>query len=135
MIELFHSTRTASYTLSRLTEADRTAVLLHLADATEAHIEQLLAANADDLSRMSEDNPLYDRLQLTPQRLHDIAAALRNVAHLDNPLGEVFDQKTLPNGLLLRKQRVASLEWCTRHVPMSASMSSRSVSRLAMPAY
>ena len=107
MIDTFHSTRTASYTLSRLTEADRTAVLLHLADATEAHIEQLLAANADDLSRMSEDNPLYDRLQLTPQRLHDIAAALRNVAHLDNPLGEVFDQKTLPNGLLLRKQRVA----------------------------
>lgn len=107
MIDTFHSTRTASFTLSRLTEADRTAVLLHLADATEVHIEQLLAANADDLSRMSEDNPLYDRLQLTPQRLHDIAAALRNVAHLANPLGEVFDQKTLPNGLLLRKQRVA----------------------------
>ena len=106
MIDIFHSTRTASFTLSRLTEADRTAVLLHLADATEAHIEQLLAANADDLSRMSEDNPLYDRLQLTPQRLHDIAAALRNVVHLDNPLGEVFDQKTLPNGLLLRNRRL-----------------------------
>ncbi len=107
MTELFKTVRLASYTLSRLTETDRTSLLLALADATEAHIPQLLAANADDLSRMSPDNPLYDRLQLTDQRLRDIATALRNVAHLPNPLGEVFDAKTLPNGLRLRKQRVA----------------------------
>ncbi|WP_308264749.1 glutamate-5-semialdehyde dehydrogenase [Prevotella sp.] len=98
--------RCASYTLNRLSETDRTSLLLDLADATEAHISDLLAANANDLSRMDKDNPLYDRLQLTPQRLHDIASALRNVAHLDNPLGEVFDAKTLPNNLRLRKQRV-----------------------------
>lgn len=107
MNEILHSVRTSSYTLSRLTEADRTSVLLDLADTTEANIPQLLAANADDLSRMSEDNPLYDRLQLTEARLHDIATALRSVARLHNPLGEVFDTKTLPNGLRLRKQRVA----------------------------
>lgn len=107
MNEIFESVRRASYSLSRLTENERTDVLLALADATEAHIPQLLAANADDLCRMSKDNPLYDRLQLTETRLHDIATALRNVAHLYNPLGEVFDAKTLPNGLRLRKQRVA----------------------------
>lgn len=98
--------RCASYTLNRLSETDRTSLLLDLADATEAHISDLLAANANDLSRMDKDTPLYDRLQLTPQRLQDIASALRNVAHLDNPLGEVFDAKTLPNNLRLRKQRV-----------------------------
>lgn len=98
--------RCASYTLNRLSETDRTSLLLDLADATEAHISDLLVANANDLSRMDKDNPLYDRLQLTPQRLQDIASALRNVAHLDNPLGEVFDAKTLPNNLRLRKQRV-----------------------------
>lgn len=98
--------RCASYTLNRLGETDPTSLLLDLADATEAHISDLLVANANDLSRMDKDNPLYDRLQLTPQRLHDIASALRNVAHLDNPLGEVFDTKTLPNNLRLRKQRV-----------------------------
>lgn len=98
--------RCASYTLNRLSETDRTSLLLDLADATEAHISDLLVANANDLSRMDKDNPLYDRLQLTPQRLHDIAYALRNVAHLDNPLDEVFDAKTLPNNLRLRKQRV-----------------------------
>ena len=98
--------RCASYTLNRLSETDRTSLLLDLADATEAHISDLLVANANDLSRMDKDNPLYDRLQLTLQRLQDIASALRNVAHLDNPLGEVFDAKTLPNNLRLRKQRV-----------------------------
>ena len=107
MNEIFATVRQASYTLARLTEADRTAVLLDLADQTEAHIPQILDANAIDLSRMAKDNPLYDRLQLTRQRLHDIATALRNVAHLPNPLGEVFDTRTLPNGLRLRKQRTA----------------------------
>lgn len=106
MTELFQSVRSASYALARLSEADRTAVLLDLADATEARIPQLIAANADDLSRMPADNPLYDRLQLTDRRLRDIAASLRDVARLGNPLGEVFDSRVLPNGLLLRKQRV-----------------------------
>lgn len=100
------SVRNASYTLSCLTEADRTSILLALADATEAHVQQLLAANAVDLDRMEQDNPLYDRLQLTGQRLRDIAVALRNVAHLPNPLGMVFGERTLSNGLRLRKQRV-----------------------------
>lgn len=54
MNEIFESVRRASYSLSRLTENERTDVLLALADATEAHIPQLLAANADDLSRMSK---------------------------------------------------------------------------------
>lgn len=46
-------------------------------------------------------NPLYDRLQLTPKRLDDIAADMRNVASLPSPLGHVTKQKTLPNGLRL----------------------------------
>ena len=106
MTELFQSVRLASYSLPRLTETDRTNLLLDLADAAEAHIPQLLTANAGDLERMSRDNPLYDRLQLTDQRLRDIATALRNVARLPNPLGEVFDARVLSNGLRLRKQRV-----------------------------
>lgn len=100
------ASRSASYTLPCLSETDRTGVLLALADAVEASMPQLLAANAADLSRMAEDSPLYDRLLLTEQRLRDIAAAMRHVAWLPNPLGEVFDTRTLPNGLRLRKQRV-----------------------------
>ena len=50
--------RCASYTLNRLSETDRTSLLLDLADATEAHISDLLVANANDLSRMDKDNPL-----------------------------------------------------------------------------
>lgn len=134
MNDIFAKVRCASYTLNRLSETDRTSLLLDLADATEAHIPDLLAANANDLSRMDKDNPLYDRLQLTPQRLHDIASALRNVAHLDNPLGEVFDAKTLPNNLRLRKQGCL-MEWWVlymRRDPMSASTSLPYVSRQAM---
>lgn len=100
------ASRAAYYTLSRLSESERAGVLLALADAVEASIPQLLAANADDLGRMPADSPLYDRLQLTPPRLRDIAAAMRRVAELPNPLGEVFDCRTLPNGLFLRKRRV-----------------------------
>lgn len=103
---LLSASRAASYTLPHLSESVRTSVLLALADAIEANVPQLLAANADDLSRMSPDSPLYDRLQLTVQRLRDIAAAMRHVARLTNPLGEVFDVRTQPNGLHLRKQRV-----------------------------
>ena len=60
MNNIFAKVRSASYTLTRLAETDRTSLLLDLADATEAHIPDLLVANADDLSRMDKDNPLYD---------------------------------------------------------------------------
>lgn len=107
LLPLLSSCRSASYTLQRLSEQDRTDVLLSLADAIDANVGRLLAANACDLERMSTDSPLYDRLQLTEARLRDIASAMRKVAALPNPLGEVFDVRTLPNGLFLRKQRVA----------------------------
>ena len=50
---------------------------------------------------MSKDNPLYDRLQLTENRLDGIASDMRNVATLPSPLGHITKQKTLPNGLRL----------------------------------
>ncbi len=55
---------------------------------------------------MSESDPKYDRLELTPQRLDDIANDLRNVAALLSPVGEVLEEKQLENGLQLSKLRV-----------------------------
>ena len=55
---------------------------------------------------MDKSNPLYDRLQLTPARLADIASDMRHVAALPSPLGRVLKDKTLENGLRLRRVSV-----------------------------
>ncbi|MBP5712852.1 MAG: glutamate-5-semialdehyde dehydrogenase, partial [Prevotella sp.] len=64
---------------------------------------RLLQANANDLSRMEKTNPLYDRLMLTEKRLEDIANDMRNVAKLPTPLGHITKERTLANGLFLRR--------------------------------
>ena len=90
----------------KLTDAQRSDILLDLADATEARTSDLLAANALDLSRMDQADPRYDRLQLTAARLHDIARDLRQVASLPSPVGRVLKHTTLPNGLELSRVSV-----------------------------
>lgn len=82
-------------------------VLLDLADRAEANIANLLSANILDLNRMPKDDPRYDRLMLTEDRIKGIAADLRQVATLDSPIGEVLEERTMPNGLNIKKVRVA----------------------------
>ncbi len=81
-------------------------VLLDVADAAEASTAELLAANQKDLDKMDSSNPLYDRLQLTEKRIKDIASDMRKVASLDSPLNKVLEERTLPNGLQLKKLSV-----------------------------
>ena len=100
---IFENVKKASKTLAALSDDERNAVLRAVADSIIAHEDELLAANADDLSRMEQSNPLYDRLQLTSQRLADIASDMRNVATLPSPLGHITKENTLPNGLRLRR--------------------------------
>lgn len=102
----FISAKQASHSLQLLTDAQRNTVLQAVADAIVAHTGDLLAANAEDLSRMDKANPMYDRLQLTAGRLQDIAADMRHVATLPSPLGRTLKDKTLPNGLHLRRVSV-----------------------------
>ena len=101
MNQQFLKTKQASKSLALLSDPQRNEILLAVADAIVSQQERILQANAQDLARMATDNPLYDRLQLTPQRLEGIAADMRNVATLPSPLGHVTKQKTLPNGLRL----------------------------------
>lgn len=86
--------------------ADIDAVLLALADALVDRQSELLDANAADLERMDSGDARYDRLLLTPQRISDIAAGIRNVAALPSPLGIVLDSAKRPNGMLIRKVSV-----------------------------
>ena len=101
--ETFKRVKAASKSLVFLTDDHRNEVLQALADAIESHIDCLLAANTIDLSYMDKADPMYDRLQLTPQRLHDIANDMRHVSQLPSPLGRTLKEKTLDNGLHLRR--------------------------------
>ena len=101
--ETFKRVKAASKSLVFLTDDHRNEVLQALADAIESHIDCLLAANTIDLSCMDKANPMYDRLQLTPQRLHGIANDMRHVSQLPSPLGRTLKEKTLDNGLHLRR--------------------------------
>ena len=103
--ETFQKVKAASKTLGLLTDEQRNEVLQAVADAIIAETPALLKANAEDLAKMDKANPLYDRLQLTELRLHDIAADMRHVSTLPSPLGRVLKDKTLDNGLHL--QRIA----------------------------
>jgi len=103
---LFEQTRKASKKLGYLDDAERSDVLFSVADAIEAQHERLLQANAKDLARMDCENPLYDRLQLTEERLSGIAADMRNVATLPSPLGHITKERILPNGLHLHRVSV-----------------------------
>ena len=82
------------------------ALLKGMADAAIEQQESILEANREDLARMSPDNPKYDRLKLTPERLHDIARDMRKVASLPSPVGRVLKESTLPNGLKIRRESV-----------------------------
>ena len=99
--ETFEKVKRASKTLALLSDDQRNEILNAVADAIINSKVRILEANAQDLAKMSKDNPLYDRLQLTESRLEGIAADMRNVATLPSPLGHITKQKTLPNGLRL----------------------------------
>lgn len=99
----FELVKTASKTLNLLADKQRNDILLAVADAIIYNKVELLEANAKDLARMEKSNPLYDRLLLTEKRLEDIATDMRNVATLPSPLGHITKEKTLPNGLRLRR--------------------------------
>ena len=99
--EIFERVKRASKSLALLSDEQRNDILNAVADAIISQKERILEANAQDLAKMSKENPLYDRLQLTDSRLEGIASDMRNVATLPTPLGHITKQKTLPNGLRL----------------------------------
>ncbi len=99
--ETFEKVKRASKSLALLSDNQRNEILLAVAEAILNNKERILEANAQDLAKMSKENPLYDRLQLTDSRLEGIASDMRNVATLPSPLGHITKQKTLPNGLRL----------------------------------
>jgi glutamate-5-semialdehyde dehydrogenase len=103
MKELFQKIKEASRALALVSDAKRNLLLEHLADAILANQDLLLEANKLDLEQMDSKDPLYDRLLLTPDRLQGIASDMRHVASLPSPLGIITKERTLENGLYLRR--------------------------------
>ena len=99
--DIFEKVKAAGRELAQIPDDVRNRVLTGLADAVIRNKDMLLAANADDLSRMDRRDPMYDRLMLTARRIDDIARDMRHVAELPSPLGHTCGMKTLPNGLRL----------------------------------
>ncbi len=104
--ETFERAKKASKKLPLISEDLRNEILCAVADSLIDYMERILVANQRDLAKMDEKNPLYDRLQLTENRLESIAADIRNVAALPSPLGHVSKERTLPNGLRLHRVSV-----------------------------
>lgn len=89
-----------------LSDEEINGILNELADLTLENISFLLEENQKDLDRMDPEDPKYDRLLLNPKRLESIAADLRKVAELPSPLGQILEERTLPNGLKLSRVTV-----------------------------
>jgi glutamate-5-semialdehyde dehydrogenase len=101
--------RAAAVLLRTLTRNQKDAALLAMADALDGAIDAIVTANADDVERArvaGTSEAIIDRLTLTGPRIAAIADALRDVAALPDPVGEVVRGYTLPNGLTVRQVRV-----------------------------
>jgi glutamate-5-semialdehyde dehydrogenase len=101
--------KVATRSLARLSTDDKNGLLRALAEALESAEAQILSANEADLARARESGTsgaLLDRLSLAGGRLKSIAADVRAVAQLPDPVGEVFDEKILPGGIAVHKKRV-----------------------------
>lgn len=81
-------------------------VLLEVAALATEKTQEILEANQKDLERMDPNDPKYDRLMLTAERIRGIATDMRNVAKLASPLGKIMDEKIHQNGMKLRKVSV-----------------------------
>ncbi len=95
--------------LARTDSRTRENAVLWIAQELEEHVAEIIAANQEDihLGQQSGLTPaLIDRLMLNESRLQGISQDLRALAALPDPIGEIFDQRTLPNGLKLWRQRV-----------------------------
>ncbi len=98
--------REAAARLALLSTTQKNALLLAIADAIEANAESILAANREDVVSSGLEGAMRDRLLLTSARIEEMAAGVREVAALADPIGETLAEWTRPNGLHIRKVRV-----------------------------
>ncbi len=106
---LARQARAASYRLSQLTSEEKNAVLLAMAEGIRAAVPELIEANAKDLEAAAAkglSGAMIDRLRLDEKRIEAMAAGVAEVAALADPVGQVMETWTRPNGMRLEQVRV-----------------------------
>ena len=101
--------REAARTLAKLSGPAKDRALIGIADGLKAREQEILSANVLDYDAGRRDglsDASLDRLLLTPERLEAMAADVRSIAAMLDPLAEIFDTRVLPNGLRAGKRRV-----------------------------
>jgi len=109
VLKLAERARVAANRLALTSSAERDRALLAMSQALTSRQDEILAANATDIEAARAKGTgagLLDRLELTSSRLKEIAEALRALSSLPDPIGEVVDGHTLPNGIEVRQVRV-----------------------------
>lgn len=101
--EILQNASEAAASLHMISDQTVSQVLREVASALRDATEAILTANQLDLVRMCPDNPKYDRLKLTPERIDGIASDMENVAGLSSPLGKVISEAVRPNGMKITK--------------------------------
>ncbi|MEN8115734.1 MAG: glutamate-5-semialdehyde dehydrogenase [Bacteroidota bacterium] len=97
---------TASRKLNLVENSQVKEILFELANEARANTEFILAENQKDLDRMAPEDPKFDRLKLTEERIEGIARDIENVANLKSPAGKVLKETIRPNGLKISKVTV-----------------------------
>ena len=100
--------KAASYRLATKSDAEKNAMLIAMANGIDAESEQILLANSDDVfnaQQNGKDETFIERLVLYKNRIRQMIDGIMQVAELPDPVGEVTDKWTLPNGLNISKVR------------------------------
>jgi glutamate-5-semialdehyde dehydrogenase len=101
--------KSASYKLALLNDTQKNKILNAIADNLESNMDEILFKNEIDITAAKEtelSNALIDRLTLTESRIKSMADGIRNITKLKDPIGEIIESNTTPNGLILNKVRV-----------------------------
>ncbi|HHF0523578.1 TPA: glutamate-5-semialdehyde dehydrogenase [Legionella anisa] len=100
------ATKKASYSLRFIDEEKQNKILLELAHRLRNSVNKIIDENKKDLELIREEDPKYDRLLLSKERIESMATDIATVASLPHSMTTILDQKTLPNGLVIQKVSV-----------------------------
>lgn len=109
LLTLATNAKNAKFSIAKLSSAQKNKALLKMADELERRSDEILSANAKDIEHGKQiglNDGLIDRLTLNPARISSMADGCRQVASLNDPIGEVLYMKTRPNGLRIGQKRV-----------------------------
>ncbi|MFA9465503.1 MAG: glutamate-5-semialdehyde dehydrogenase [Velocimicrobium sp.] len=107
--EIGKRAKRASRILNKLSQNEKNKGLLAVSDALLEHADTLLCKNGEDVEQAMEHgikDSLVDRLSLNRERIGEMAEGLKQIASLEDPIGEIISMKTRPNGLQIGQRRV-----------------------------